>query len=129
MGNIRDVIVVGDRVLIKPYDERDKTDFGIYLPPGVQSKEKVQSGFVVKTGPGYPLPDLNAMGNEPWESTQSEQKYMPLQAKEGDLAIFLRKAAIEIEFEKEKYLVLPQAAILLLVREDLLSGLENTDDE
>jgi co-chaperonin GroES (HSP10) len=54
---------------------------------------------------------------------------MPLQAKEGDLAIFLRKAAIEIEFEKEKYLILPQAAILLLIREDLLSGLQNLEDD
>jgi co-chaperonin GroES (HSP10) len=129
MSSIRDVIVVGDRILIKPYDERDKTDFGIYLPPGVQSKEKVQSGFVVKTGPGYPLPDLNAVGKEPWENRQSELKYVPLQANEGDLAIFLRKAAIEIEFENEKYLILPQAAILLLVREDLLSGLHNLDGE
>jgi co-chaperonin GroES (HSP10) len=129
MSAKKDIIVVGDRILIKPYDERDKTDFGIYLPPGVQSKEKVQSGFVVKTGPGYPLPDFNSVSNEPWEQNQAEPKYMPLQAKEGDLAIFLRKAAIEIEFEKEKYLILPQAAILLLIREDLLSGLQNLEDD
>ena len=127
MSNRKEIIVVGDRILIKPYDERDKTDFGIYLPPGVQSKEKVQSGFVVKTGPGYPLPDLNSVSNEPWENSQSETKYMPLQAKEGDLAIFMRKAAIEIEFEKQKYLIVPQAAILLLIREDLLSGLRDLE--
>ncbi len=129
MSAKKDIIVVGDRILIKPYDERDKTDFGIYLPPGVQSKEKVQSGFVVKTGPGYPLPDFNSVSNEPWEQNQGEPKYMPLQAKEGDLAIFLRKAAIEIEFEKEKYLILPQAAILLLIREDLLSGLQDLEND
>ena len=97
----------------------------------MQSKEKVQSGFVVKTGPGYPLPDFDSINNEPWEQNQNrpEPKYLPLQAKEGDLAIFLRKAAIEIEFEKEKYLILPQGAILLLIREDLLSGLQDMEEE
>jgi co-chaperonin GroES (HSP10) len=47
-------------------------------------------------------------------------KYIPLQAKEGDLAIFLRKEAFEIEFEKEKLLIVPHSAILLLIREDLI---------
>ncbi len=128
MNAKKDIIVVGDRILIRPYDERNKTDFGIYLPPGVQSKEKVQSGIVIKTGPGYPLPDFNSVSEEPWERNQSEPKYMPLQAKEGDLAIFLRKAAIEIELEKEKYLILPQAAILLLIREDLLGSLQGSEE-
>ena len=127
MSKKKEIFVVGDRILIKPHDERDQTDFGIYLPPGVESKEKVQSGFVVKIGPGYPLPDFNSISNEPWEQRQTEPKYVPLQTKEGDLAIFLRKAAIEIEFEREKYLIVPQAAILLLVREDLLSGLQDED--
>jgi len=127
MNRKKEIYVVGDRILINPHDERDRTDFGIYLPPGVESKEKVQSGFVVKTGPGYPLPDFNSVSNEPWEQRQSEPKYIPLQAQEGDFAIFLRKAAIEIEFEKKKYLIVPQAAILLLIREDLLSNLQEED--
>jgi co-chaperonin GroES (HSP10) len=41
-----------------------------------------------------------------------------LQAREGDLAIFLRKEAVEIEFDKEKYLIIPQSAILLLIRNE-----------
>ena len=43
---------------------------------------------------------------------------MPLQARLGDYAIFFRKAAVEITFEGTRYLVVPQAAILTLVREE-----------
>ena len=42
--------------------------------------------------------------------------YVP-EAQVGDYAIFFRRAAVEITFEDTKYLVVPQAAILTLVRE------------
>jgi co-chaperonin GroES (HSP10) len=120
------LIVVGDRVLIKPDHSKDKTSSGLYLPQGVETKDKVQGGFVHKVGPGYPLPDP-AASEEPWEKQRSEPKYLPLQAEEGDYALFLRKTAVEIEFENEKYLLVPQAAILLLVRDNLLDAL--TEDK
>jgi co-chaperonin GroES (HSP10) len=41
-----------------------------------------------------------------------------MQARTGDYALFFRKAAVEITFEGDRYLVVPQAAILALVRED-----------
>ena len=37
----------------------------------------------------------------------------------SDHAIFFRKAAVEIRFEGKRYLVVPQAAILVLVRDEL----------
>ena len=126
MKSNKQLIVVGDRLLIKPGPEREKTNFGLYLPQGVESKEKIQGGFIYKVGPGYPLPDPNAMGDHPWDHSTAEPKYLPLQAEEGDYALFLRKASIEIEFEKETYLIVPQAAILLLIRENIL---ENLDDQ
>ena len=43
-------------------------------------------------------------------------RYIPLQAQKGDHAIFLRKDAIEIKFESEKYVVVPHHAILAIVR-------------
>ncbi len=121
MASKKQLIVVGDRVLVKPDDSKDKTNFGLYLPPGIEEKEKIQSGFVAKTGPGYPLPDPSDMGEEPWSQPKKDAKYVPLQVEEGDYIIFLRKAAIEIEFERKKYLILPQSAILLIVRDDILS--------
>jgi len=40
-----------------------------------------------------------------------------MQAGVGDYALFFRKAAVEITFGQKTYLVVPQAAILVLVRE------------
>ena len=119
MINTDKIIIVGDRVLIKPEDAANKTNSGLYLPPGVQEKEKVQGGYVIKVGPGYPIgmPEEE----EPWQSKKST-KYIPLQAKEGDYAVFLRKDAVEVEIEKQKFIIVPQAALLMLYRdEDLVS--------
>jgi len=114
--NISKFVVVGDRVLIKPEEETNKTTSGLFLPTGVSEKEKIQSGYVIKVGPGYPT--AANIEDEPWKESKETVKYIPLQAKEGDLAIFLRKEAFEIEFEKEKFLIVPQSAVLLLIRND-----------
>ena len=119
MKNIEKFIVVGDRVLIRPEEDASKTASGLFLPPGVSEKEKIQSGYIIKTGPGYPMGAPTE--DEPWKESKELVKYIPLQAKEGDLAIFLRKEAYEIEFEKEKFLIVPQSAILLLIRDDILN--------
>jgi co-chaperonin GroES (HSP10) len=111
-----ELIVVGDRVLIAPDMGEDRTDTGLYLPQGIKEKEKVQSGLIVKTGPGYPVPDPAALEIEPWESPKFDTKYFPLQAKEGDYCIFLRNAGIEIEYEAKKYVVVPHSAILVILR-------------
>ena len=116
MRNLERFVVVGDRVLIKPQEESSRTSSGLYLPAGVAEKEKVQSGYVMKSGPGYAT--STEIEDEPWKESTSKVKYIPLQAKEGDLAIFLRKEAIEIEFDKEKFLIIPQSAILLLIRNE-----------
>ncbi|MFM7196024.1 MAG: co-chaperone GroES [Bacteroidota bacterium] len=116
-SKLKKLIVVGDRVLIKPAKETDKTDSGLYLPPGVQEKEKIQRGYVIKVGPGYPLP-MPADEDDHWKGREEQVKYLPLQAVEGDMAIFLQKGAIEVIYEKEKYYIVPQASILMLEREE-----------
>ena len=118
-NKLRKLIVVGDRVLIKPSKETDKTDSGLYLPPGVQEKEKIQKGYILKVGPGYPLP-MPADEDDIWKGKEDQVKYLPLQAQEGDLAIFLQKGAIEVIYEKEKLFIVPQASILMLEREEQL---------
>lgn len=117
--NINKFIVIGDRVLIKPKSASDRTKGGLLLPPGVQEKESIQSGYVVKVGPGYPIPAV-ADSDEPWKSKNDEVKYVPLQPKEGDLAVYLQNNGWEIEFNNEKYVILPQSAILLLIRDESL---------
>jgi len=114
--NLQKFIVVGDRVLVRPQEDSNKTTSGLYLPAGVAEKERIQSGYVIKVGPGYATATANE--DEMWKQTDEQVKYIPLQAREGDLAIFLRKEAFEIEFEKEKFLIVPNQAILLLIRND-----------
>lgn len=115
---LKNVIIIGDKVLVKPLKPEEKTSSGLYLPPGVVQQEKVQKGYVVKVGPGYALP--GTFDDEPWK--QEEQvKYVPLQANEGDLAVFLVNQAIEIKYEEEKYFIMPHNAILLLERDDEFS--------
>jgi len=111
------LIVIGDRVLIKPKVPQSKTKSGLLLPPGVNENEKVLTGFVVKVGPGYSIPSVNDV-DEPWKNRSDEPKYVPLQPKEGDQAVYLQNSAIEIEFNREKYVIVPHSAILLLLRDD-----------
>lgn len=115
--NLGKFIVVGDRVLIKPKTPHEKTKTGLYLPPGVHEKEAIQTGYVVKVGPGYPVPAVNDI-DEPWKDKSNEVKYVPLQPKEGDEAVYLQKSGWEIEFHNEKYVIVPHNAILMLIRDD-----------
>jgi co-chaperonin GroES (HSP10) len=114
----RNLIVVGDRVLIRPDEGADKTAVGLYLPQTVLDKDAVQSGTVVGTGPGLPLPDPSNLDDEPWKNAPREHHHLPMQAREGDVAVFLRKAAIEIKVDDKTYLVVPQSAILVLLRDE-----------
>lgn len=116
-NKLRKLIVVGDRLLIKPKKETGKTSSGIYLPPGVKEKEHVQTGYIVKAGPGYAIP-TPMDEQEDWKPEEEKIKYVPLQAKEGDLAIFLQKGAFEVVYENEKYFIVPQSSILMLEREE-----------
>lgn len=117
-NQLKRLIIVGDRVLIKPKNPLEQTRSGLYLPPTITEKEEVQSGYVVKVGPGYPLPMLSE--DEPWKASEEKVKYMPLQAEEGDLALYLNKHAIQIVYQDEAYVIVPQSAILMLERaEDL----------
>lgn len=113
------LIVVGDRVLITPKGEPGKTRGGLFLPPGYSEKEEIQSGYVVKVGPGYPFPIPSEEIDEPWKKQNDTVNYIPLQAKVGDLAIFLKKNAVEIQYHSEKYYIVSQYSILLLERDDL----------
>lgn len=115
LNSVDKFIVVGDRVLIKVRDMDARTRSGLVLPASVREKEEIQSGYVIKPGPGYAIPSTDS--DEPWKKND-DQNYIPLQAKEGDLAIFIKSKSFEIEFEEEKYLIVPHSAILLLIRDD-----------
>lgn len=111
-------VIVGDRVLIQPKTEDSKTKSGLFLPPGVQENEKIQSGYVLKTGPGYAVAPPNE--DDIWQSTRKEPQYIPLQAEYGDEAIFLSSQCFEIKYKEQKYLIVPHSAILMLIRDTII---------
>lgn len=114
----RKIVLVGDKVLIAPDKNQERTEHGLYLPPGVKDKERVQGGIVVQAGPGYAVANPNFMDQEPWSTSPREPvKYIPLQAEPGDYALFLRDQAVEIEYEGEKYFIIAHSSILMLIRD------------
>ncbi len=114
----KQLIVVGDRILISPEQGEDRTRVGLYLPASAVDNQAVQGGTVVASGPGTPISPPTELDEEPWRIGSGEARYMPVQARKDDYAIFFRRAAVEITFEGTKYLVVPQAAVLVLVREN-----------
>jgi co-chaperonin GroES (HSP10) len=121
LRNGKHLIVVGDRVLVKVEEGEERTNVGLYLPSTAIDSQAVQGGRIMATGPGLPLPDLGTdQYDEPWRVHERgrETRHVPMQARAGDYVLFFRKAAVEITFEAERYLVVPQAAILALVRDD-----------
>ena len=118
----KQIIIVGDRVLIQPDTGEKKSAAGLYLPPNVIEKQDVRGGIIVEVGPGIPVGNPDVISEEPWKTNDDgEVKYIPMQAEVGDYVLFLSKASIEIKVEEKYYLVLHQSAILVLIRDDLNS--------
>ncbi len=123
----KDLLVVGDRILVEPQEGEGRTESGLVLPATAVNEQQVGRGRVVKVGPGIPVADPMDH-DEPWKKTKEhEARYLPLQAKPGDTAIFLKKASIEITYEGRKFLIVPNSAVLLLAREEIDLGTDFED--
>ena len=116
---LQNLVVVGDRVLIKPLSGKNKSRGGLYLPPSVKEKEKVQTGEIIKVGPGYPVPTGDQSFDAHLNGNPQQASYIPLQAKEGQIAMYLQSHAYELEYANETYMIVNQAGILLLINDDL----------
>lgn len=115
--DLRKIVIMGDRVLIRPSKPVEKLESGLYLPQGLHKKEELFTGYIIKVGPGYPIPAM-VEAEESWKKTSNEVKYLPLQVKPGDLAVYLQSNVHHITFNSEDYIIAPQHAILMVVRED-----------
>ena len=115
-NNIDKLIVIGDRVLIEPAVATRKTKGGLLLPAGYQEKEEIQTGYIIKVGPGYPLPSSDE--GEAWQPADGEPRYLPLQVRAGDMAIFMLKNAVELKYDGVKYFIVPQSGILMVERDE-----------
>lgn len=127
-----DLIIVGDRVLLEPQDGEQQTNSGLYLPATVTEKEKVGAGRVVRVGPGHLMANPEYTDSEPWTHPERAIRYLPLQAQIGDFAFYLRKEAIELNYQDKAYLIVSHTAILALVRpkeEDILEDIAKLFDD
>ena len=115
--DLNKIILIGDRVLIRPSQPSNKTKSGLFLPQGMHKSEELYSGYVLKVGPGYPVPALQDP-DESWKEKSGEVTYVPLQPKAGDLAVYLQKSVYEIILDDNTYVIAPHAALLLLIREE-----------
>jgi len=115
--DLNKIILIGDRVLIRPSKPKNRTDSGLYLPQGMHKKEELYTGYVLKVGPGYPIPAIQDT-DELWKEEREEVKYVPLQPSPGDLAVYMQKNIWEIEFNKQNLIIAPQSALLMMIREE-----------
>lgn len=90
---------LSDKVIIKPIEENETTKFGIVLPETVE-KEKKERGKIIAIGPGKLL-----------ENGQRAQ----MSVKVGDVIIFKKYAADDLEIDKEKFLVVGEEDIIGII--------------
>lgn len=119
------LILIGDRVLIFPDQGDRQTSGGLYLPATLREGERVGSGKVVKTGPGYLTPNPEFSETEVWSDTRNAVRFLPLQAQPGDHAFYLKKDAIEVTYQNRTFLIVPHHALLALERP---AHFEDADD-
>ncbi len=116
------LIVVGDRLLVRPEEGEERTHAGLYLPQTAVAARQARGGWVVSVGPGLPVATAVDDEENLFDMDAQNVRYVPMQAQEGDYCLFLKKAAVEITFEKKNYLIVPNSAVLVLVREDFETG-------
>jgi co-chaperonin GroES (HSP10) len=112
------IVLVNDRVLIKHEKPDERTHGGLYLPQTAVEKATVQTGRVVAVGPGLPIPALDRSDDEPWRERTTTGSYLPLQTQVGDLVLYVREHALDVKIESEDFVVVPQSALLVLIRDE-----------
>lgn len=91
---------LGDRVLVKPVHEEEKSKGGILLPDTI-SKEKPQVGEVLAVGTG---------GND------KEGKFVPMTLKKGDKVVYAKYSGTDIKDDAdEDYLLISEKDILAII--------------
>lgn len=123
-----ELIVVGDRVLIRPLAGEQMTESGLVLPATVTEKDKVQGGRIIRVGPGYLTANPEYSESEPWKKPHESVRYLPLQAEVGDFAYFQKREAIELTYKGNEFLVVRHSSILALVRPNSTDILERIEE-
>lgn len=88
---------LGDRVVIKPIEQDEKTAGGIFIPD--TAKEKPQIGEVLAVGNGRLL---------------DNGERVALEVKNGDRVLYAKYGGTEIKLDGENYLILRESDILAI---------------
>ncbi len=91
---------LGDRVVVKPIEQEEKTATGIYLPE--TAKEKPQQGEVIAVGPG---------------PRNEEGEHIPMDVKVGDIVLYAKYSGTNVKLNGLEYLILRESDILALVEQ------------
>ena len=86
----------GDRVLVKPNVEEERTAGGIVLPD--TAKERPQWGEVIAVGAGK------------WD--ESGKNRIPMEVKVGDKVVFAKYGGTEVKVDGDEYLILRESDTL-----------------
>jgi chaperonin GroES len=89
---------LGDRLLVKPIEQEEKTASGIILPE--TAKEKPQEGEVLAVGPG---------------SRKEDGERIAMDVAVGNRVLYAKYAGTEIKMEGVKYLILRESDVLAIV--------------
>jgi chaperonin GroES len=89
---------LGDRVLIKPLEQKEVKKGGIIIPD--TAKEKPQEGEVIAAGKG---------------KTTEEGKLLPMEVKAGDRILYGKYSGTEIKIDDEDFLIMHQDDILGII--------------
>ncbi len=89
---------LGDRLLVKPIEQEEKTASGIILPE--TAKEKPQEGEVLAVGPG---------------SRKEDGSRISMDVAVGDRVLYAKYAGTEIKMDGTKYLILRESDVLAVV--------------
>ena len=86
---------MGDRLVVKPTQQEEKTKSGIYIPD--TAKEKPQEGKVIAVGPG---------------KMTDEGKRIPMDVEVGDIIIYAKYGGSEIKLDEEELIIVRESDIL-----------------
>jgi chaperonin GroES len=89
---------LGDRVLVKPVEQKEVKKGGIIIPD--TAKEKPQEGEVVAVGKG---------------KYNDEGKQLPMDVKKGDRILYGKYSGSEIKIDDQEYLIMHQDDILGII--------------
>ncbi len=89
---------LGDRVLVRPMEEKETKKGGIIIPD--TAKEKPQEGEVTAVGPG---------------KTGDDGKTIAMTVKKGDKVIYGKYSGTEVKLDNEDYLLMREDDILGII--------------